>query len=330
MNLLRSLLRAVALAFGVSILLGLILDSGLLGDSALREAGQHANADSIAAARQRLGQWEKYYPNVLEIRQTNPDNFLSLWTEGEDLILGNNQSVPYRRYPTEGRTVDSVFLEWILESKGNIQLEADDSFGALPARGLAIALKDTRIRWNPSTPLQLAWASEQDTFTKVFSPALRSLRFDFGETRSGLPVLSELIRRAPRSLALAAPAFFLTLALAVFMALACLSKGGMLDRGFAMASAIGMSISSTIPRWPFGNLPHFWMESSMASLSCPSCFVLDISWALAGMEVLAQPCRGPPFQTIYPGCARPWHAFFFNSKTASSSKSFPCTTNSNP
>ncbi len=83
MNLLRSLLRAVALAFGVSILLGLILDSGLLGDSALREAGQHANADSIAAARQRLGQWEKYYPNVLEIRQTNPDNFWPCGLKGK-------------------------------------------------------------------------------------------------------------------------------------------------------------------------------------------------------------------------------------------------------
>ncbi|MBO46582.1 MAG: hypothetical protein CMJ96_06755 [Planctomycetes bacterium] len=287
MNLLRSLLRAVALAFGVSILLGLILDSGLLGDSALREAGQHANADSIAAARQRLGQWEKYYPNVLEIRQTNPDNFLSLWTEGEDLILGNNQSVPYRRYPTEGRTVDSVFLEWILESKGNIQLEADDSFGALPARGLAIALKDTRIRWNPSTPLQLAWASEQDTFTKVFSPALRSLRFDFGETRSGLPVLSELIRRAPRSLALAAPAFFLTLALAVFMALACLSKGGMLDRGFAMASAIGMSISSLawvlfLQQFLAGRLGIFpifgWKAPWLPFLALPV-----LSWILVGL-----------------------------------------------
>ncbi|MDP6849386.1 MAG: ABC transporter permease [Planctomycetota bacterium] len=287
MTLLRTLLSAVGLAFGVSLLLGVILDSGLLGDAALREAGQHANADSIAAARQRMGQWKDYHPKVLEIRQQEPTQFLSLWSEGPDLILGNGQSVPFRRYPTEGRTVESVFLEWVLESKGNIQLQALSPFSSLPAHGLAVALQDTRLRWNPSESLQLSWASKHSLATRVFAPAFKLLRLDFGTTRDGLPVLSELVRRAPRSLALAVPAFFLTLGLALSLALLCLAKGGWLDRSLSLATTLGMSISSLawvlfLQQFLAGHLGLFpifgWKAPWLPYLALPI-----LAWVLVGL-----------------------------------------------
>ena len=54
----RRLLYAASLALGASALLFGILDSGLLGDPAIREAGKHATAESLNSARFRLGQLE--------------------------------------------------------------------------------------------------------------------------------------------------------------------------------------------------------------------------------------------------------------------------------
>ncbi len=52
----RRLIYAASLALGASALLFGILDSGLLGDAAEREAGAHATSESLVSARLRLGQ----------------------------------------------------------------------------------------------------------------------------------------------------------------------------------------------------------------------------------------------------------------------------------
>ena len=67
----RKCLEALSLVLGVVLVLLLVFESGVLGDPALLEAGEHAENAQVAEARVRLGIWQAWDPRVLTV--TGPD-----------------------------------------------------------------------------------------------------------------------------------------------------------------------------------------------------------------------------------------------------------------
>ncbi len=63
----RKCLEALSLVLGVVLVLLLVFESGVLGDPALLEAGEHAENAQVAETRVRLGIWQAWDPRALTV-----------------------------------------------------------------------------------------------------------------------------------------------------------------------------------------------------------------------------------------------------------------------
>jgi len=295
---LRKLLSALSLAVGVSLLLFLLFDSGLLGDPAVREAGKHADAEAIGQARQRLGQFSSYRPAALELRLRGPAARFTLEAEGGDLLLRDVRGEALGRAGLAGRRMEE--LPELLPLPTGWSLEMTATEPGLPAAGLAVALRGGRAVLASHRPLALGWAEAAPAWRHFAAQTGALLRFDFGETRDGRPVAQELWTRGRRSLALALPAFLLTTLLALAAALLCVARGGWLDRSLAWISVAAMSVSSLVwvmllQRWLGGGLGwfpvHGWQAPYLSYLVLPV-----LIWVVAGFGPELRFYRGAAFE----------------------------------
>ncbi|MBL7008025.1 MAG: ABC transporter permease [Planctomycetes bacterium] len=273
---LARLLSAFSLAVGVSLLLFLLFDSGLLGDPALREAGKHADADAIGRARERLGQFTRYQPGAVRLELRGPAARFTLESDGERLLLRDVRGAELGWVGLEDRRVGQLAELLPLPPPWALGAEAADP--ELPASGLAAALRGGRAVLDSRGPLALGWAEASPAWRHFLRQTSALLRFDFGRTRDDRPVAQELWLRGRRSLALALPAFVLTTALALATALLCAARGGWFDRLLAWLSVGAMSGSSLVwvmllQRWLGGGLAwfpvHGWEPPYAAYLALP-------------------------------------------------------------
>jgi len=247
-NIIKRFFFALSLAFGVSFLLSLIFDSGAFGDPALIQAGHHADAAEIGHLRQQQGRFTQFKPQVVQLRLNGPLRRLIIDSDGDNLLLKNHLGKVLRNFSTKERTIDTVFLEWTLEEKGLLETNilGDPELGKLPASGLAAALSGTTPYLDAGSSLTLAWAQPAPFYKRIVIPCLNLLCFNFGENLKRRPLSEELIKRAPRSAAIAVPAFILTLWISISLALWCLRRKGLIDKSFQLLSALGMSLSAVV------------------------------------------------------------------------------------
>ncbi len=301
---LRRLLSALSLAVGVSLLLFLIFDSGLLGDPAIREAGKHADAAAIGQARLRLGQFESYQPEAARLELRGAPAWFELAADGERLLLLDVQGAKLGAVETRGRRIGELAELLPLPPDSTLRLEASDP--ELPLTGVAAALRGGRAVLDSRRATSLAWARPASRWGHFLRQTGDLLRFDFGHTREGRPVAGELWQRGRRSLALALPAFLLTTALALGGALLCLVRRGWIDRALGLACALGMSVSALVwvmllQRWLAAELGWFriegWEPPYLASLALPV-----LVWVLVGLGPELRFYRGLAFEEA----ARPY------------------------
>lgn len=246
---LRRLAAAASLAVGVSLLLFLIFDSGVLGDAALVEAGERATPQALGAARLLLGQFRAFEPAVARLCVEGPPQRFLVRAQGGDLALFDLAGGERLRSPLAGRTVGEVLAEWDGRGLGGpwtlrAALAPASSRGSAPAAGLAAALRGTALTLDAGRDASLGWAQPVPAAERLLRQVGGLLRLDFGvSAASGQPIAAELWARARRSLALAAPAFVASTLLALLLALFCAARRGWLDRSLAVASAAGMSVT---------------------------------------------------------------------------------------
>ncbi len=231
-SILRSLAEALAFAAGVAILLGLVLDGGLLGDPAYLRVGRHADRDALGRARVELGVWHRWQANVLTIDLADASTNLQLQARGPVLILDD--------HIFEADNAQDLAKEWNHWVPGiRVQTQHPD----LSTAGIATALGNQSLDLHAGQHLSLGWAEDAPVLPRVFSAVGRLLRFDLGETLDGRKIAAEIARRAPRSLALAIPAFLLTTLLTLSLALFSVLRAGAMDRRLASIAALVMAIS---------------------------------------------------------------------------------------
>jgi peptide/nickel transport system permease protein len=244
--LVRRALATLGLVLGTTVLLGVIFDSGLLGDSALREAGERAGVTEIGEARVRLGSLRSFDPAALRLRVDGAANRITVSADADGLLLLHDTSgstVASRlRFPLDG---DLATLAGIIDgtSFGGVVLHAEaQGDSSRPASGIGVALKGMRRSLEAGESAELGWGEPIAAGRRILTRVGSLLRLDFGDDRNGRPVAGELMARGGRSLMIALPAFVLTTALALLLALTAALLRGRVDRGLTITAALVIAL----------------------------------------------------------------------------------------
>ena len=234
-------LRLLGMGCAVSILLSLLMDSGWFGDPASRMVGRHGDATDLGRAKVALGHWDSFAADGVTLNNTTSarrtirmvDGVATVRNAQGDLLA----EVSAHHTSVSDWCADEAFLHSGLEL-----IPAPEVADRAPS-GILVALAEHTLLSDPGLPARLGYAVQTPWLSRIIQPTLRMFRGEFGNSRSGRPVLEEIAQRAPRSLALAVPAFFLTLLLGLGTALWTLARGGWLERGAALASSVILSVS---------------------------------------------------------------------------------------
>ncbi len=242
----RRALATLGLVLGTTVLLGVVFDSGLLGDSALREAGERAGATEIGQARVRLGALRSFDSAALQLRVDGGATRAVITTDSGGLLLLHNASgsaiASRLRFPLDG-DLDSFAATIDDTSFGGVELRAKVlGDGTRPASGLGVALAGLRRSLQPGETASLGWGESIPAWRRILTRVGGLLRLDFGDDRNGRPVGGELMARGGRSLMIALPAFLLTTALALLLALTAALRRGRIDRGLTIAAALVIAL----------------------------------------------------------------------------------------
>lgn len=281
---------AAALLLGAAALLFLLLESGVAGDPARAEAGPRAGPAELGAARLRLGMVKDYRPAALRLELLGPPRRLSLSRAGGAIVLREADGRERGRLELAERTVielaaDLTRLAAALDPPAQLACRLEDAALAdFPAAGLAAGLDGAQLALEPGFPAALPWAEPRPLLARLGSRLAAVARLDLGVDRAGRPAAAEVRVRALRSLAYALPAFLITTALALLLALLCAARRGLLDRALMAASAVLMSVSALalIPllrRWFTADLGLFslrpWSAPYLPLLALPA-----LTWIL--------------------------------------------------
>jgi peptide/nickel transport system permease protein len=246
-RLLRRLLFTLALVAGADLVLFATLDSGLLGDQAIKQVGTKASATDVGYARVRLGILERFEPSAIRLRLLSADRRqrMSLRCESGILSLLAADGTALREAPLRG-TVHDIATQMVTWSGEGWQIQAFSTTDSrdLPATGLATALDGLSTRLPAGEAATMAWAKAVPIGQRFLSSFWSLLRFDFGYDRNGRLVSEQLSQRGGRSLLISLPAFALTMMLAVGLAFTAASRRRRWDKRLPLIAALVMSVSS--------------------------------------------------------------------------------------
>lgn len=276
-------LRLVAQAMGVVLLLFLILESGVAGDPAERALGDRPSLRRLGEFRVELGEYERFEATALEVRLTGAPGRVSLIPQGSGLdVLGFDGALLFE-LDLSGLSLGQVpqaLREVPLPD--SLRLEArllDDELEPLPARGLAAALRGTRLTVDSRRTAQAPWADARPAWRRFLHQTGELLRFDFGRGLDGQAIGPSLRERGLRSLAIALPAWILGSLAALGLAVAASRRpGGRLDRNLGRCAAVIIAVSGVtwvllLRGWFAADLAWFpvtsWDPPSLHSLALP-------------------------------------------------------------
>lgn len=241
---------AALLLLGAAALLFLLLESGLAGDPARAEAGPRAGPAELGAARQRLGMVKDFQAEALRLELKGPPRRLVLAWEEDTLLLRDAAGAALARVPLADLTVAECAAQLsaaaaALTPPAEIEARLGAAeLAAAPARGLAAGLDGATLTLEPGFPALLPWAEPRSLLARLGTRLGAVARLDLGTDRAGRPALAEVGARGLRSLGYALPAFLITTALALALALLCAARRGLLDRALMTLSALLMSVSA--------------------------------------------------------------------------------------
>jgi peptide/nickel transport system permease protein len=266
----RKCLEALSLVLGVVLVLLLVFESGVLGDPALLEVGEHAEYAQVADARVRLGIWRAWDATALAV--TGPGLALQ---GGPDALKIRGPEGAWTGIPLGGLSIEDLARELEKASQGRMKVEVAKN-PERSASGILTAWQGDILKLDDGA--FLGWAEPVAIGNRFLNHAGDLLAFDFGMSRDGQAIGPQLKERGLRSLALALPAFILTTLFALALALLGATLLGRSDRFLMVASAVGMAISSLawllfLRGWLAGDLGWFpiagWSSPYIPYLALP-------------------------------------------------------------
>ncbi|MCP4092941.1 MAG: ABC transporter permease [Planctomycetes bacterium] len=246
-RLLHRLLFTLALVAGADLVLFATLDSGLLGDQAIKQVGAKASSTDIGYARVRLGVFEQFEPAAIRLQMLHAERSQRMSLQCDDGILSlvAADGTVLRQVPLQG-TVGDISMHMVTWSGEGWQIQAFSTTDAkaLPASGLATALNGLSTRLPAGEAATMSWAKATPISKRFLTSFWSLLRFDFGYDRDGRLVSEQLSQRGGRSLMISLPAFALTMVLAIGLACTASGKRRRWDKRLQIIAALVMSVSS--------------------------------------------------------------------------------------
>lgn len=246
-RLLRRLLFTLSLVAGADLVLFLTLDSGLLGDPSLRELGQYAAPRDVGFTRVRQGRFARFEAEALPLHLSSTAGPMDLWFEAQGEVLTVRDfdrtllSIAVADHPDLGSLADA--LAGLSGPGWTLDAFCPEERRAHPLSGTLVSLDGLPLRLKDGTTDALPWAEVIPPADRFVDGFLRLLRFEFGLDRNGRQVSEFLLDRGQRSLLLAVPAFLLSTALAVALALFAAARPRA-DRVLQTLAVLVMSVSS--------------------------------------------------------------------------------------
>ncbi|KAA3609028.1 MAG: ABC transporter permease [Planctomycetota bacterium] len=292
--LLRRSLRLLALLCGVSAILFLLLDSGLLGEPT-GSGPRPPSLEDLGRAKLASGQWQQFESRMVQVQLQGPAMRFFLQAKPESLELTDLEGKLVAAWSTQSHTVKSLAVAMDGTRIGDSwQLQAwladpDHPLAQAPAQGFAVALGAQKLFLDaPYREAVLPWAQARAPWLRFGRQLGKLLRFEFGRSlQDDHAIAPEMARRSLRSLALSLPAFLLSTLLALALAGMSLALAARWDRLMTAIAVAGMSITALayvlfLQRWFAADLGWFpvygWSPPYLSYLILPV-----LIWVVVGV-----------------------------------------------
>jgi ABC-type dipeptide/oligopeptide/nickel transport system permease component len=238
----KNLISALAIIVGVHLILFIALQSPTFGDPIARETQSSNDRALLASAAQRLGLIDDInfaafdltvHADESEAFTLTIDSFFRLHDRSGQVII--EIAVP----PTIGQLVANI------NSNHLITASVSEDFAMTSSDEIALVYFGNKVTLNSERPYHAAALHRVSSPQRFLNSLLSLLSFDFGNDRNSRPISNTLWQRGLRSLAIAAPSFFIIFIGAFMLAVSAHGRKR-LSRNLNAAAILCMSLPALL------------------------------------------------------------------------------------
>jgi ABC-type dipeptide/oligopeptide/nickel transport system permease component len=238
----KNLMSALAIIIGVHLVLFIALQSPTFGDPIARETQSSNDRTLLASAAQRLGLIDDInfaafdltvHADESEAFTLTIDSFFRLHDRSGQVII--EIAVP----PTIGQLVANI------NSNHLITASVSEDFAMTSSDEIALVYFGNKVTLNSERPYHAAALHPVSSPQRFLNSLLSLLSFDFGNDRNSRPISNTLWQRGLRSLAIAAPSFFIIFIGAFMLAVSAHGRKR-LSRNLNAAAILCMSLPALL------------------------------------------------------------------------------------
>ena len=235
-------MSALAIIIGVHLVLFIALQSPTFGDPIARETQSSNDRTLLASAAQRLGLIDDInfaafdltvHADESEAFTLTIDSFFRLHDRSGQVII--EIAVP----PTIGQLVANI------NSNHLITASVSEDFAMTSSDEIALVYFGNKVTLNSERPYHAAALHPVSSPQRFLNSLLSLLSFDFGNDRNSRPISNTLWQRGLRSLAIAAPSFFIIFIGAFMLAVSAHGRKR-LSRNLNAAAILCMSLPALL------------------------------------------------------------------------------------
>ena len=238
----KNMISALAIIVGVHLILFIALQSPAFGDPIARDTEHSDDRALLASTAQRLGL----------IDDINFAAFnLTVHTDDSETFILTIDSL-FRLHNRSGQSiieiaVPSTLGELVADLNNNplITATVNDDFAMTSSDKIALVYFGNKVILNSGQPYNAAVLHPVSPPQRFLSSLLSLLSFDFGNDRNSRPISNILWQRGLRSLAIAAPSFFIIFIGAFLLAVSTHGRKR-LSRNLNTAAILCMSLPALL------------------------------------------------------------------------------------
>ena len=238
----KNLMSALAIIVGVHLILFIALQSPAFGDPIARDTENSDDRALLASTAQRLGLIDDIHFAAFNLTVHADDS--------ETFILTMDSL--FRLHDRGGQAIIETAVpdtlgELVADLNNNplITATVSDDFAMTSSGEIALVYFGNKVTLSSEQPYHAAVLHPVSSPQRFFSSLLSLLSFDFGNDRNSRPISNTLWQRGLRSLAIAAPSFFIIFIGAFMLAVSAHGRKR-LSRNLNAAAILCMSLPALL------------------------------------------------------------------------------------
>ena len=238
----KNLMSALAIIVGVHLILFIALQSPTFGDPIARETQSSNDRALLASAAQRLGLIDdiNFAAFDLTVHADGSEAFILTIDSFFRLHHSSGQAIIETAVPA---TIGELVAN--LNSTHLITATVSDEFAMTSSDEIALVYFGNKVTLNSEQAYHAAALHPVSSPQRFLNSLLSLLSFDFGNDRNSRPISNTLQQRGLRSLAIAAPSFFIIF-IGAFMLAASAYGRKRLSRNLNAAAILCMSLPALL------------------------------------------------------------------------------------